>query len=290
MKITRTTVVTLLVLSNISFSAPSPPPTYCPYPLTTHAIHTPSHKSPSPPTSKTDDSCSGFVHAPAFDCLTIGSVPLSRVNDGVCDCCDGSDEFGHVTEVSCADVCGLEVEENRRRGEEERRRNQEGRDMRDRSMREWVNVEFVEGWDHRDILEYKISTLETLSKQEDERIKLTKEEHENRNAASKISAVERYFQLDLLTPYESILFLSYCAFLSSSFESVVKAMNEIGDKRYGHIYAVEGCDVSNPFWLSGSDDGVGDDESDGKDGVTGWGEEADVNLDLYKRIVRMLIP
>ena len=30
-------------------------------------------------------------------------LPSSRVNDGICDCCDGSDEYDGA--VACADTC-----------------------------------------------------------------------------------------------------------------------------------------------------------------------------------------
>ena len=46
-----------------------------------------------------------------FTCAKSASVdgtmiPLSRVQDGVCDCCDGSDERDSPFPVLCEDVCG----------------------------------------------------------------------------------------------------------------------------------------------------------------------------------------
>jgi hypothetical protein len=42
--------------------------------------------------------CAGVSKAPAFYCSGSGflnvTIPLSRVQDGVCDCCDGEDEAG----------------------------------------------------------------------------------------------------------------------------------------------------------------------------------------------------
>jgi hypothetical protein len=42
--------------------------------------------------------CAGVLAAPSFQCHGSGflnvTIPLSRVQDGVCDCCDGEDEVG----------------------------------------------------------------------------------------------------------------------------------------------------------------------------------------------------
>ncbi|KAH8151746.1 uncharacterized protein LAJ45_04368 [Morchella importuna] len=65
--------------------------------------------------------CRNEQHTPAF-------LPLSRVNDGVCDyeiCCDGSDEYAHVGGVSCKNRCAeigiaarkLQAERERLRGD-----------------------------------------------------------------------------------------------------------------------------------------------------------------------------
>ncbi|AAZ12159.1 protein kinase C substrate protein, heavy chain, putative [Trypanosoma equiperdum] len=47
-----------------------------------------------------------------FRCRNIGfkskEIPHNRVNDGLCDCCDGSDEYGGI--VQCANICA-EVQE-----------------------------------------------------------------------------------------------------------------------------------------------------------------------------------
>ena len=58
--------------------------------------------------------CSFFVrgvNTRVFTCAKSASldgtmIPLSRVQDGVCDCCDGSDERGSPFPVVCEDLCG----------------------------------------------------------------------------------------------------------------------------------------------------------------------------------------
>ena len=68
------------------------------------------------------------LFAGSFHCTNVGhnSVELrsSRVNDGVCDCCDGSDEWAGVG-PGCQDVClemGRAAREEAARKEEETKR------------------------------------------------------------------------------------------------------------------------------------------------------------------------
>jgi protein kinase C substrate 80K-H len=42
------------------------------------------------------------------------SIPFSRVGDGVCDCCDGSDEIGFVLPHQCNNTCDQTLEITRR--------------------------------------------------------------------------------------------------------------------------------------------------------------------------------
>lgn len=48
-----------------------------------------------------------FTNAGTFWCANKGHtpevIPASRVNDGICDCCDGSEEFNGV--AACEDTC-----------------------------------------------------------------------------------------------------------------------------------------------------------------------------------------
>lgn len=60
--------------------------------------------------------CSFYVHGgistqSVFTCAKSASldgtmIPLSRVQDGVCDCCDGSDERDSPFPIVCEDLCG----------------------------------------------------------------------------------------------------------------------------------------------------------------------------------------
>lgn len=53
--------------------------------------------------------CSFFNSKPSFVCTIDGHntflLPSSRVQDGICDCCDGRDEIGSPFYVSCKDTC-----------------------------------------------------------------------------------------------------------------------------------------------------------------------------------------
>ncbi|ESL08355.1 hypothetical protein TRSC58_03942, partial [Trypanosoma rangeli SC58] len=58
-----------------------------------------------------------------FKCKNIGfkprEIPHNRINDGICDCCDGSDEYSGIT--VCPNVCAEAQElEEKKRLEEER--------------------------------------------------------------------------------------------------------------------------------------------------------------------------
>jgi protein kinase C substrate 80K-H len=56
--------------------------------------------------------CSALHPASQFYCVNKGHrgqwIPSSRVDDGVCDCCDGSDESGVV---SCANSCAVQAKQ-----------------------------------------------------------------------------------------------------------------------------------------------------------------------------------
>lgn len=64
--------------------------------------------------------CDALLGAPTcgspgvFECANHGHIPLrlpsSRVGDGVCDCCDGSDEADGVCKVSCGDASTTWIE------------------------------------------------------------------------------------------------------------------------------------------------------------------------------------
>jgi hypothetical protein len=56
--------------------------------------------------------CSGLSNTPNyFKCtggmtaLTKQLIPTSRVNDGICDCCDGSDEQSNTITTNCPNIC-----------------------------------------------------------------------------------------------------------------------------------------------------------------------------------------
>jgi len=48
--------------------------------------------------------------SPTFECpqQTTLQLPLSRLNDGVCDCCDGADEIGGICDDNCEEVLAFE--------------------------------------------------------------------------------------------------------------------------------------------------------------------------------------
>lgn len=61
--------------------------------------------------------CSHVTPAVKFTCADFTSraytIPTSRVNDGVCDCCDGSDEYGSEPWIPlCPITCGFPVAES----------------------------------------------------------------------------------------------------------------------------------------------------------------------------------
>ena len=62
--------------------------------------------------------CSHLPTAPKFDCIDkqymVLSIFSSRVSDGVCDCCDGSDEASNI-HASCTNTCHLLGQEKARR-------------------------------------------------------------------------------------------------------------------------------------------------------------------------------
>ncbi|KAI1775914.1 glucosidase 2 subunit beta [Hypoxylon cercidicola] len=77
---------------------------------------------------------------PGFWCENKGHigtyVPFTYVNDGVCDydlCCDGSEEYGKVGGVKCANKCA-EIGKEWRRVEKERKENLERANKRRRTM------------------------------------------------------------------------------------------------------------------------------------------------------------
>jgi hypothetical protein len=53
--------------------------------------------------------CSGVSKEPQFWCHNNGVsshyLPSSKVNDGICDCCDGSDERFIVGDIKCSNTC-----------------------------------------------------------------------------------------------------------------------------------------------------------------------------------------
>ena len=103
----------LFLASTPAFSLPSP--NYCTYPILSLSNDVPlgdveyhvessmlsTGESPKLPA---DDSCAGIISV-KFPCPYGNSIPLSQVNDGVCDCCDGSDEQ-EAAGGGCRDQCG----------------------------------------------------------------------------------------------------------------------------------------------------------------------------------------
>ena len=61
------------------------------------------------------NACSLYRGGRLFQCANLSfsqSIFLSKVGDGVCDCCDGSDELHNAMHISCPNVCseiGLEI-------------------------------------------------------------------------------------------------------------------------------------------------------------------------------------
>jgi len=47
------------------------------------------------------------LNSPSYQCpgQPKKKIPISRINDGVCDCCDGSDEKHTTSDTSCPDIC-----------------------------------------------------------------------------------------------------------------------------------------------------------------------------------------
>lgn len=57
--------------------------------------------------------------------LVVGTlVKHSQVNDGLCDCCDGSDEY--TTDAACANTCAADAERHEKEARERERRRQAG--------------------------------------------------------------------------------------------------------------------------------------------------------------------
>lgn len=99
------------------------------------------HLSPEQPFPGSLSGTTNTTNAlPGFWCGNkghIGSyVPFMYVNDGVCDyelCCDGSEEYGSVGGVKCANKC-TEIGKEWRRVEKERKENLERANKRRRTM------------------------------------------------------------------------------------------------------------------------------------------------------------
>jgi len=91
-----------------------------------------------------------------------------------------------------------ERESNVIRAEE---REREGRRMREEGMKGW-NVEKVEGWDRRDLLEYKVKELEAEEKLEDEAIKAEQKKASEHRSLHLREKVFDYLGLEYLTPLE----------------------------------------------------------------------------------------
>lgn len=90
-------------------------------------------------------------------------VPFQRVNDGVCDCCDGSDEWAGVGGVRCEDRCKEEGKEWRK-GEEAR---QKGLSTALKRKKELMS----EAGRKEKEIEERIGTLETEVKAEEVKVK-----------------------------------------------------------------------------------------------------------------------
>jgi protein kinase C substrate 80K-H len=54
----------------------------------------------------TTSACAG-VSRRSYECIGDYEklIPISRVGDGICDCCDGSDEINSAWPITCANTC-----------------------------------------------------------------------------------------------------------------------------------------------------------------------------------------
>ena len=111
--------------------------------------------------------CSGYVGNSAVMCKDMRFVSMkvfsSRLNDGVCDCCDGSDEKNGVCGANTCESVGISLKESKRSYAEDRIRGLESK----RAIAEKTANRFVEMQEavHREskeglILDQSIRVLE----------------------------------------------------------------------------------------------------------------------------------
>ena len=145
-----------------------------------------------------------------FHCLNKGHKPLdilsSRVNDGICDCCDGSDEWD--SRATCSDTC----KEMGEKAAQEQRRLQELHEQGNQKRLEYVaqgreKVEearrkLAEKEPELETLQSEVDALRTAKEAAEEPEKAAKDEHrqrweeekEKRKEAKRVEAANIGFQ------------------------------------------------------------------------------------------------
>jgi protein kinase C substrate 80K-H len=128
--------------------------------------------------------------AAVFHCINAGffpsDLPTSRVNDGVCDCCDGSDEY--ASGASCASRCDEEMQSFRADRKDLIEQVEAG--LRDRVA---LAAEAQKFWDEEQQKQQQLEasaaslrvTAEQLEARKEEEERLEREEKESRVAAKK---------------------------------------------------------------------------------------------------------
>ena len=145
---------------------------------------------------------------------------------------------------------------------------EDGKRLMIEAMGAW-KVKEVDGWDSRDLIEYRIKELEGEAAAERAENDAIKESARLAWTSSKAAELALQYDLDLLTSGEIATVLQYLVYVTQGAGSLVESLKSLNDTRYSNEFQVDPCPKGD--W-----------------GSSDWGSEHVEALQEYKRTGRML--